>query len=104
MADADSFYLDTSNMNTIIGHTKRLAEEMETLKADLNIEMADVAVDWLGKGGTMFEKKYKLLLQQMKDMSQSIYDLSERLITSAEAYMQADVDMSKAMDGTTNRY
>lgn len=103
MTDFSNFHLDTSNMNTVVGHTQKLAREMETLREDLNLAMARIANDWLGKGGQMFETKYVLLMGQLRDLSQDIYDIAERLVESAAAYLQADTDMAKLTDGVTDR-
>lgn len=101
---ADEFKLDTSNFDTVIEKSRSLANKMGDLKNDLDRLKNDLMFTWAGEGRNTFEKKYRLLSQQFGDLKDDLMDISENLLSMEEEYIQADTDLSKALDGKDSRY
>ena len=49
-------------------------------------------------------KKYRLLRKQNGDLRDEVREISQGLIEMEEAYIQADTDLAKALDGKDSRY
>lgn len=101
---ADDFSLDTSGFNDVIVNTKKMAEEMRDLKDNLDGLKNSLMYTWAGAGRNTFEKKYRLLTQQLGDLKDDLFEMAEQLIEIEQAYIQADTDAAKAADGVSNRY
>lgn len=95
----DIFKLDTTNMNTALTKCKILAERMQSLKNDLDGMKLDLVEDWVGEGRKAYEKKYRLLSQQLGDIGDSMWEIYEKLQAAEEAYIQNDVNVAKSMEG-----
>ena len=70
----------------------------------MDIAKSNLMYSWSGKGADTFEKKYNILSQQFDDLKESFYDIYESLVEIEKSYIQADTDMSKALDGWDSRY
>lgn len=101
---SDNFILDTKNMDSIIQNLQEIGKMMSELKNDLRLDIVNYSCEWQGRGKTMFDRKYVLVLRQLDDMSEDIYEMAEELLTAAEAYIQFDTDSAKDEDGKRNRY
>lgn len=101
---AGEFELDTSHFDDFITESSKLAEKMENTKNDLDSMKNEIIQTWVGKGRNMFEKKYRLLSQQFGDLSDELRQISEDLLAIEEAYIQADTDLSKSIEGKDSRY
>lgn len=107
MAEIDSteqFYLNTRNMDAIIAQVQKIAETMETTKSEYREDVTKLTANWVGKSRNMFDKKSAQLIQTLTDVSQSFYDIGEDLLSASQAYMEADTEAAKAMDGDQNRF
>lgn len=91
------FKLVVSSMDEAVIKIQELAKSVQSLKGELNEYIIYGIDDWQGQGRNMFERKYKLIMRQLKDMSEEIYDIGEDLLTAAEAYIQADMDSAKGL-------
>lgn len=101
---SEEFSLDTSNFASVISQANSLADKMATLKNDLDSLKIDLMFTWAGNGRNTFEKKYRLLSQQFGDLKEDLREIAESLKNMEQEYIQADVDLSKALDGVDNRY
>lgn len=101
---ADNFYLDTSNMDAIIADVQQLATTTEGLREELQKVITDATSGWYGESRTTFDKKAHMLMQQVTDVSQSLFDVGESLLNASKAYMEADTELAKQADGVQNRY
>lgn len=101
---SEEFSLDTSNFASVISKADSLADKMATLKNDLDGLKNDLMFSWAGKGRNTFEKKYRLLSQQFGDLKEDLREIAEGLKNMEQEYIQADVDLSKALDGVDSRY
>lgn len=107
MADSgyfDDFYLDTKNMDAIIAQVQRIAETMERTKEEYRRQVTSLTRNWAGRSRVMFDKKSAELIRTLTDVSQSFFDIGEDLLTASQAYMEADMENSKALDGDQNRF
>lgn len=100
----EEFKLDTSNFDNVVEKSRDLSEKMATLKNDLDRLKGDLMCSWAGEGRNTFEKKYRLLSQQFGDLKDSLRDISESLLSMEEEYIQADTELSKAIEGKDSRY
>lgn len=95
----EHFELDTRSMSEIAGKCEKIANRMRTMKQDLDDAKTRLVAQWHGEGSSTFQKKYHFLVQQLKDLSENLYDLAEEIRTAEDAYIQADMDAAKLMDG-----
>lgn len=106
MADSsgDSFILDLTLMDNSILLVQKLADEAVHLQEDFQEALTKATYGWYGQSRTEFDKKAHMLFQNVQDISQELYDISEYLVTASESYIQADVDLAKTQDGVSNRF
>lgn len=95
----DNFKLDTSNMDEAASLCAKLAEKMRDLKQEMDNVETVLVNSWSGKGGTSFRKKYYVLTQQLNDLTDDLFQMSEAIYDAEECYIQADVDGAKLLDG-----
>lgn len=58
----------------------------------------DKALDnWEGEGRKAFEKDYKTLVVQLKDLEDVLMDLRQGIITTEERYIEVDAEVSKSI-------
>ena len=101
---ADTFSLDTSNFDAVIEKARTLADEMSTLRNEMDGIKSNLMFSWAGNGRNTFEKKYRLFSQQFGDLKDDLYEIAESLLEIEEKYIQADTNAAKALDGKTSRY
>lgn len=98
------FELDTKSFETIIDESRELAEQLRTLKYDLDEAKNTLMWSWEGEARNTFEKKYRLLSQQLGDLKDDTWTIYEDIIAAEEAYIQADTNLAKMLDGKDSRY
>lgn len=101
---ADDFYLDTEKMDQVIEKVQGLAKTTETFRQDFSKYLVNATTNWQGKARNEFDVKSHTIMQQVTDITQTLYDVAEDLLKASTAYMQADTDLAKSMDGKSNRY
>lgn len=101
---AEDFYLDTANMDSVIEKVQDLARITEEYRQQFAKYLVDTTANWQGKARNEFDVKSHTIMQQITDITQTLYDVAEDLLTASTTYMQADTDAAKAMDGVSNRY
>lgn len=97
------FRLDTANMDSVIKKVQDLAKTVENYRTDFAKYLTDATQNWHGKARNEFDIKAHSIMQQVTDISQSFYDIAEDLLNASTAYMQADTDLAKSMDGVQTR-
>ncbi|HIR00329.1 MAG TPA: WXG100 family type VII secretion target [Candidatus Scybalocola faecavium] len=98
------FHLDTKSFDQVITSTQDLADLLGDLKNNMDRMKDNLMFSWAGDGRNTFEKKYRLLSQQFGDLRDEVREISQGLIEMEEAYIQADTDLAKALDGKDSRY
>ena len=100
MAQTDmAFELDTSFMDEAASSCQDLAEKMKTLKYDLEREKETLMWSWSGEGRNEFEKQFRRMLQQLSDVTESLWEMGEQILEAEEAYIQADTNAAKQLEG-----
>lgn len=103
VSDAE-FHLDTSNFDAAAEACKKLSKQMSSLKDEMDTSKNKLMFSWAGEGRDMFEKKYRVLAQQLGDLGDSLMDIAEEIYEKEQTYIQTDTDSAKTLDGVTNRY
>ncbi len=98
------FRLDTKNFNTLIEKSKKLAEMMRELKQNLDKEKNTLIAEWVGEGSKSFQNKYRQLTQQLSDLGDELFEISDKVAYDYEQYMLWDTETSKNLDGIDSRY
>lgn len=98
------FRLDTKNFNTLIEKSKKLAEMMRDLKHELDNEKNNLLETWVGEGSETFQTKYRQLTQQLSDLGDELFEISDKVAYDYEQYMLWDTEISKNLDGKDSRY
>lgn len=93
------FTLDTSNMSSVAESCKKLADKMRTTHQTLDNSKTELISSWEGKGSNTFQKKYHVLIRQLADIGDELYELSEKIYKDEDSYIQADMDLAKATSG-----
>lgn len=96
------FTLDTSSMSSIAETCKELAERMRTMKQELDNAKTEALQNWAGEGRNMFEKKYHYLIQQLGDITDDLFEMSEGIYDAEDSYIQTDMDAAKRLDGVSS--
>lgn len=106
MADSsgDRFTLNLKAFDSTIQQFQSLANFSSELQATFKHILERATDGWVGQSRKEFENKAYMLFQQCSDISEALFEVGETLLKSSEAYMQADVDLAKTMDGKSNRY
>lgn len=88
--------IDTEEFLTLIESSRSLAEDLGTLKYNLNTYKSALIGNWLGKGRNQFEKSYHAMMRKLEDEIDCTWDIYDALVEAEAAYMQADIDAAKA--------
>ncbi|WP_346894402.1 WXG100 family type VII secretion target [Clostridium sp. UBA7503] len=91
-------YLDTERMSETVQTFKNEISNFEKTKLDIERATNDLLKDWVGKGRNSFEKKYKLLYGQLKDIEESLEEFYEALVESQSSYYDADEEFAKKIN------
>lgn len=104
MANESDFELDTSNMADTAENCKKLYEQLQNLRNELESTKNKLLSTWAGEGRNEFEKQYRLLNQQFTDIIDDTKDMYEKIIAAEEAYIQADTDAAKLQEGVDRKF
>ena len=97
------FQLNTDNMAATAEQCKPLADKMSALRAELREAKDLLLFTWVGEGRNEFEKQFRLLDQQFSDIVDDTINMYEEILTKEEAYIQADTDAAKQLEGADTR-
>lgn len=100
---SDNFVLDTKRMDEAAKNCQKLSDKMKNLKEDLEAAEKDLLFSWKGKGRNEFEKQFRLLKQQLGDVSETLMETGEKILTAEQSYIQADTNAAKLEAGVTRR-
>ena len=96
---AGDFVLNTENMDEAAKGCQTLAEKMQDLKDKIGNLQSDLAFCWDGKGHNAFQKQYRLLTQQLADITDNLWQTAENILTAEESYIQTDTEAAQKLDG-----
>lgn len=90
--------LDTQNFNQTIADYAKQIKQFEEIVAKVNSVANDAVEHWKGKGCNAFEKDYKKVQLNLKDISDIMYDMRDALIEAHAEYMKTDNALSKSYE------
>ena len=93
------FELSTAAMDQAAQECRLMAQRMRDLEQELRREKTRMVFSWKGNGCNAFEMQFRILLQQLSDITQNLWDKGEEIISAQQAYLQADVDAAKRLAG-----
>jgi WXG100 family type VII secretion target len=91
-------HLDTVNFNDTISAYAKHIKRFEDIERDVNSSAGAVVNRWKGKGRNAFEKDYKQVQLNLKDISGIMYDIRDALINAHAEYMKTDSALSKSFE------
>ena len=97
------FKLYTGSMDAAASACQQLGDKTKQLKDDLTNAETTLLFYWEGKGRNEFEKQFRLLKEQLGDISTTLMETAEKILTAEQTYLQADTDAAKALDGKNNK-
>ncbi len=74
-----------------------MAQKMRQVEQELRKQKTALAFSWKGTGCDTFEIQFRLLIRQLADVTDNLWDKGEEILEAEQAYIQADVDASKAI-------
>ena len=92
-------HLDTKNFKETRKELTTGIYKYDSIKKKLGEETEKLLRNWRGKGKTQFEKEYRILMQQLTDIADIMYELRENLIDAEASYIEADIALSKQYSG-----
>lgn len=95
----EEFKLDTSNMTKAAEECKKLSNEMIDIRRRLEQTEVDMINSWIGEGSAAFQKKFHVVIQQLKDLKDELTVITEDILTAQESYIQTDVEAAKTLEG-----
>lgn len=93
------FVLDTSSMDAAASKCQELSHKMKLLKDELINEETKLLFCWEGKGRNEFEKQFRLLKNQLGDISDTLMETGEKILNAEQSYIQTDTDAAKSLEG-----
>lgn len=90
--------LDTDKMSECINNFNTKIKRFGEIRNEINEVTNGLLSTWVGESRNAYETQYKLLDGKIKDVEESLYDLSEELVNSVTAYIDADLQISKKID------
>ena len=96
-----NFELSTKYMNEAANNCQKLAEMISDYKQEMKNAKDDLMFSWAGKGADEFDCQFRILLQQVTDVSDCLWDMAERIIACYEAYVEADTKAAQQLDGVS---
>lgn len=97
------FELNTGNMAKTAEQCKTVADKMNALRAELRESKDALLFTWAGEGRNEFEKQFRLLDQQFSDIVDDTMNMYEEILSKEEAYIQADTDAAKQLEGADTK-
>ena len=91
-------HLDTANFNDTMSAYASFIKQYEDIVRGVNTAASTMVDNWRGKGRNAFEKDYKQVQQNLKDISDIMYDLRDALINAHAEYMKTDSALSKSFE------
>lgn len=102
-ASDSEFNLDVNNFENVAKQLRQIAKQLKEFRLEMDRCKTEALYTWAGIGRDTFEKKYRLLTQQVSDINDELEEYANNLYKMEQEYIQADVELAKAVDGKNNR-
>ena len=96
------FKLDTKNMSSAAQTCEDLAQQMREVKQTLENAKTSLIPTWIGQGSNTFQKKFHVLMQQLQDINEELFDIAESIRNAEDSYIQTDMDAAKVINGVSS--
>ncbi|VYT85937.1 hypothetical protein [Clostridium tertium] len=90
--------LDTSELKEASKQIRTMIEELTNSKNDIETATTQLLSTWVGESRNAFENKYTVLNRAIIDIEETLYDFYDSLVESEAAYIEADREVSRAID------
>lgn len=90
--------LETSQLQAASILIRTVIEELTNSKNDIEKSTTQLLSTWIGESRNAFEKQYKVLNRAIADIEETLYDFYDSLVESEAAYIEADREVSRAID------
>lgn len=100
----EEFDLYTGNFQTTIHNLKSMYNTMTNLKCDLDSMEMRLLASWEGEGRNTFQKKYRVVLQTLKDINADMQKIADEILDAENAYLEADMKCAKSTEGVQHRF
>lgn len=87
-------HLDTINFNDTISMYTNQISQFEAIVRDVNSTASTMIDRWKGKGRNAFEKDYKQVQLNLKDVTEIMYNLLDALVNALDEYIETDSALS----------
>ena len=94
-------YLNTKGITETCKAFRSNVKMFDQCVTDINSYTNQVEEDWIGEGKIQFETQMRLMMSQLEDISQILYDICEALKDAEAAYIDADVETAKQINVAT---
>lgn len=91
-------HLDTVNFNSTMAAYANYIKQFESIVSGVNSSAKTMVDNWKGKGQKAFEKDYKQVQLNLKDITDIMYDLRDALIDAHAEYIKTDSALSKSFE------
>jgi len=91
-------HLDTANFNATMSAYTNYIRQFESIASGVNTAAGTMVDNWKGKGRNAFEKDYRQVQLNLKDITDIMYDLRDALIDAHAEYMKTDSALSKSFE------
>ena len=90
--------LETKQMQNAANQFKSITLEFSWAKGDIEKATTALLSTWVGESRNAFETQYTVLTRALKDLEENLYDFYDSLVQAEAAYIDADKEVSKAID------
>ncbi len=91
-------HLDTVHFNETITAYSNYIKQFEDIVNGVNSTASTMVDRWQGKGRKAFETDYKQVQQNLKDISEIMYNLRDALTNAHAEYIKTDSELSKSLE------
>ncbi len=91
-------HLDTVHFNDTIAAYANYIRQFEDIVCGVNAAAGTMVEHWKGRGRNAFEKDYKQVQLNLKDISDIMYDLRDALVNAHAEYIKTDSELSKSLE------
>jgi uncharacterized protein YukE len=91
-------HLDTINFNDTMTAYANYIQQFEGIVSSVNAAASTMVDNWKGKGCSAFEKDYKQVQLNLKDISDIMYNLRDALIDAQAEYIKTESALSKSFE------
>lgn len=90
-------HLNTEHFDSTVTAYEGYIKQFEELVKEVNSICAEVVQNWKGKGSDAFEKDYRQVQLNLKDITDIMYEIRDALTNANSEYLKTDDTMAKKL-------